>query len=482
MNIRNWLSALGVTLCATYSPVQHVSAQDAQQLPSLGDATSGLISLQEEKALGQSWLRNLRSQAPTLDDPVLLEWFHDLIYQLVPDSDIQISDLHLVTVDSPQLNAFAVPGGIVGINYGLLLYADNEDQIASVLAHELAHLSQRHFARQVEAARKRDPVTLATLLASLILIATSNGEAGIAGIMTSQAAAVQDQLAYTREFEREADRLGMSTLVSSGFSPEAMPAMFQNMLDAARYRGEAPEFLQTHPLTATRVADAAGRAGAFRSVSPSASFRFRILKLSAETRYQLGDGAMTELKERLKDASGTEADALNYMIAVLHHDQRQYAEAAEQLALADQSHLLVKVLDQRITASAGEPARARAALESLRKLHPNSLPLESAYADLLAESGNYSEATRVLRKLTETYPDVPAFWEALSQNASKQGELILASRALAEYYFTTGRNQEAAQQLRNAIRQAEKANDLQRELALKERLKAVDALLRPPRG
>ena len=132
--------------------------------------------------------------------PVLLEWFHDLIYQLVPDSDIQISDLHLVTVDSPQLNAFAVPGGIVGINYGLLLYADNEDQIASVLAHELAHLSQRHFARQVEAARKRDPVTLATLLASLILIATSNGEAGIAGIMTSQAAAVQDQLAYTREF------------------------------------------------------------------------------------------------------------------------------------------------------------------------------------------------------------------------------------------------------------------------------------------
>ena len=133
MNIRNWLSALGVTFCATLNPVQQVSAQDSQQLPSLGDATSGLISLQEERALGQSWLRNLRSQAPTLDDPVLLEWFHDLIYQLVPDSDLQISDLHLVTVDSPQLNAFAVPGGIVGINYGLLLYADNEDQIVKPL-------------------------------------------------------------------------------------------------------------------------------------------------------------------------------------------------------------------------------------------------------------------------------------------------------------------------------------------------------------
>jgi len=482
LNIRNWLSALGVTFCATLNPVQQVSAQDSQQLPSLGDATSGLISLQEERALGQSWLRNLRSQAPTLDDPVLLEWFHDLIYQLVPDSDLQISDLHLVTVDSPQLNAFAVPGGIVGINYGLLLYADNEDQIASVLAHELAHLSQRHFARQVEAARKRDPVTLATLLASLILIATSNGEAGIAGIMTSQAAAVQDQLAYTREFEREADRLGMSTLVSSGFSPEAMPAMFQNMLDAARYRGEAPEFLQTHPLTATRVADAAGRASSFRNVSPSASFRFRILKLSAETRYQLGDGAMTELQDRLENAKGAEADALNYMIAVLHHDKRQYSAAAEQLALADQSHLLVKVLKERINASAGETDSALSALASLRKLHPNSLPLESAYADLLSESGNYPEATRVLRKLTETYPDVPSFWEALSQNASKQGDLILASRALAEYYFTTGRNQEAAQQLRNAIRKAEQAKDLQRELALKERLKAVDALIRPPRG
>jgi predicted Zn-dependent protease len=484
LNIFNWLrtSIKHCILCLLplFSVFAH--AQDSQQLPSLGDATSGLISLQEERALGQNWLRNLRSQAPTMDDPILMEWFHDLIYRLVPDSDLQISDLHLVTVDSPQLNAFAVPGGIVGINYGLLLYSDNEDQVASVLAHELAHLSQRHFARQVEAARKRDPVTLATLLASLILIATSNGEAGIAGIMTTQAAAVQSQLAYTREFEREADRLGMTTLVNSGFSPDAMPAMFRNMLDAARFRGDIPEFLQTHPLTATRVADAAGRAGAYAGKQTEKSFRFRVLRLKAEARYLLGDEAEVEFTKRLDEATSSQRDALLYMLAYLDLQQERYQAGLKTLEKVGTPNLLTNILQQQLLASSGERSRALDTLRELRVLHPNSLPLESTYATVLADAGNYAEATRVLRHLTEDYPDNPGLWESLSQNASKQKDLILASRALAEYYYTTGRSQEAAQQLRNAIRQAELENDLQRELALKARLKVIDVGQRPPRG
>lgn len=457
-------------------------SQDAQQLPALGDSTSGLISLQEERALGQSWLRSLRSQVSTLNDPILLEWFHDLIYRLVPDSNLQVSDLHLVTVDSPQLNAFAVPGGIVGINYGLLLYSDSEDQVASVLAHELAHLSQRHFARQVEAARKRDPVSLATLLASLILIATSNGEAGMAGIMTTQAAAVQDQLAYSRDFEREADRLGMNTLASSGFSPEAMPAMFRNMLNAARFRGDAPEFLLTHPLTATRVADAAGRASAYPETAPEQSFRFRILRLSAEARYQLGDGAETEFRKRLQDASIAEADALNYALAELAAREEAYDRANNYLGDISDNNLLVKLLQARIDSVTGDTLGALERIEELEKLHPQSLPLKSTHAQLLSTAGRYAEAASILRGLTEQYPDVPGFWEDLSQNASKSGNLVLASRALAEYYFTTGRTQEAAQQLRNAIRKAEEKGELQRELALKERLKEVEALLARRRG
>lgn len=453
--------------------------QESVQLPSLGDTTSGLISLQEERVLGQSWLRNLRSQAPIMDDPILIEWFHDLIYRLVPDSNLQISDLSLVTVDSPQLNAFAVPGGIVGINYGLLLFADNEDQVASVLAHELAHLSQRHFARQVEAARRRDPVTLATLLASLILIATSNGEAGIAGIMTTQAAAIQNQLSYTREFEREADRLGIATLVRSGFSADAMPAMFDNMLTATRFRGRIPEFLQTHPLTATRVADTAGRAASYENKKTEQSFRFQILKLNAEAHYILGDEALVEFNKRLDDAPPSQRDALLYMISSLNIEQDRYQAGLESIAKITAPNLLTQLLEQQALAKKGEYAQALSALRTLRVLHPNSLPLETTYASILAEAGNYAEAKRAFKHLTEDYPSIPDFWQRLSQSASEHNDLILASRALAEFYYTTGRIQDAIKQYYNAIRYAELKNDLQRELALRERLRVIEAEQQP---
>ena len=155
------------------------------ELPALGDSTSGLISLQQEQELGQLWLRQLRANQATIDDPMLITWFTDSIYQLVPFSELQVTDLQLVVVDSPQLNAFAVPGGIIGINFGLFLYTQDEDELASVLAHELVHLSQRHFARQVEAAQRRNPIALATLLASIILIATDNPDAGFAGHPTA---------------------------------------------------------------------------------------------------------------------------------------------------------------------------------------------------------------------------------------------------------------------------------------------------------
>ena len=241
-------------------------------LPSLGDSTSGLISMQQEQTLGHLWLRQLRSYQPTLDNPELTTWLADIVYQLVPHANLQLTDLELVIVDSPILNAFAVPCGVVGINYGLFLYTDDEDELASVLAHELAHLSQRHFARQVEAAQKQNPIALATLLASIVLIATNNPDAGFAGLVSSQAASIQNQLAFSRDFEREADRMGMHILADSGMDPNAMADMFDNMLGANRYQSSALEFLMTHPLTPNRVADAGNRAEKYASKPRKAGF------------------------------------------------------------------------------------------------------------------------------------------------------------------------------------------------------------------
>jgi len=462
-----------------------MQAQDVTTLPSLGDSTSGLISLQQERRLGSDWLRNMRAQAPTLDHPMLLEWFHDLVYRLVPQSGLQSTDLQLVVIDSPELNAFAVPGGIVGINYGLLLHAGDEDEIASVLAHELAHLSQRHFARQVEAAQKRDPVALATLLASIVLIATNNTDAGVAGIMSTQAAAVQDQLAYSRDFEREADRLGMTTLVRSGFDANAMTDMFTGMQAASRYRGSAPEFLLTHPLTAGRVADAADRATAYRSVDRSASLRFRTLKLLAEARYVLKESAISTLHQRLSNASNDkDADALRMTLAILASEADAQAvtsrteltpleQAQDWLDAISEPTLDSRWLSARLAAKQGDLTP----LAQLMERYPHSLPVRVAYASALSAQSN-NNAVAVWRALTKDFPQQPAYWEGLSQAAANQNEDLTARRALAEFHYASGRTQEAVQHMRAAARAARDAKDFQREAAFSERLRVLEDSLR----
>lgn len=458
------------------------STSATQELPSLGDSTSGLISLHQEKELGQEWLRALRSQAPTIDDPLAITWFRDLVYELVPHSGLQDTDLSIIVVDSPELNAFAVPGGIVGINLGLLLYSDDEDQVASVLAHELAHLSQRHFARQVEAAQRRDPVTLATLLASIVLIATNNTDAGVAGLVGSQAAAIQNQLAYSRDFEREADRLGMVTLSRSGMDAHAMTDMFSNMMSASRYRGSSLEFLMTHPLTSARVADAAGRAAQYPEKQRQRSFSFQVLRLLAEARYQLKDEALAELERRLEKSGPDTSEnhdsrnALLYALARLSFNREAWKKGE---AYADQityAHPAVTALRAQLTAEMGDAGTALTLVKEARRNYPADLSLRLTQAMLLDRSGKAPEAVTILKKITEDYPENPAYWATLSKTASTAGDSVLAYRALGESYFYSGRKQEAAQQLRSAIKEAARLSDFQREAAIRERLKVVEPL------
>jgi len=135
------------------------------KLPNLGESSTSLFSPEQEYQMGRAWLRVFRSQAPTIDDPLLQEYIEDLVYRLVTHSELQDRRVEVVIVDNPVINAFAVPGGVIGVHTGLLLYAQSEDELATVLAHEIAHLSQRHFSRRVEPQQKQVPLTLAGLLA-----------------------------------------------------------------------------------------------------------------------------------------------------------------------------------------------------------------------------------------------------------------------------------------------------------------------------
>ena len=167
-----------------------VAAVEDLKLPNLGESSTSLFSAEYEYQLGRAWLRIFRGQVPTVNDPLLFDYLEGLVFRLVNHSQLKDRRVDLVIVDNPTINAFAVPGGVIGVHNGLLLYAQSEDELATVLAHEIAHLSQRHFSRRVEFAKKQQPLTLATMLASFVLMAAAGGDAGLAALSAAQAASL----------------------------------------------------------------------------------------------------------------------------------------------------------------------------------------------------------------------------------------------------------------------------------------------------
>ena len=236
------------------------TTSDEIKLPVLGDSLSGIVSKQQEFQLGRTWLKVFRSRVREFDDPLMQQYLENLIYNLATYSELENPNIELVIVNNPTMNAFAVPGGVVGIHTGLFAYAENEDQMVSVLAHELAHLSQRHFARGIESRRNSSAATLAGLLTGLVLAATVGGDAGMAAMAATQAMTLENQLRYSRSNEKEADRFGVRTMEKAGRDPGAVGDMFETMLKRLRYSGDRlPEFLLTHPVTEKRVSHARAR-------------------------------------------------------------------------------------------------------------------------------------------------------------------------------------------------------------------------------
>ena len=250
------------------------------KLPNLGESSTSMFSSEFEHQLGRTWLRIFRSRVPTIDDPLLFDYMEDLIYLLVTNSKLDDRRVEIVIVDNPTINAFAVPGGVIGIHNGLLLWAQTQDELATVLAHEIAHLSQRHFSRGVEFQQKQQPLTLAAMLASFVLMATVGGDAGMAALSATQAAAQDSALSYSRGNEQEADRVGMQTMVEAGMDPHAAPAMFERMMQASRYSNSnrIPEFLRSHPLSENRIADTRNRARQYPKTVQHPKLNYQLMR------------------------------------------------------------------------------------------------------------------------------------------------------------------------------------------------------------
>ncbi|WP_165675533.1 M48 family metalloprotease [Metapseudomonas otitidis] len=457
----------------------------ADDLPSLGDASSSVVSPDQEHKLGRAWLGLLRAQVEQLPDPQLKEYVETSVYRLAESSQLQDRRLEFVLLKSPQLNAFAAPGGIIGVNGGLFLYAPNEAEYASVMAHELAHLSQRHFARGVEAQQRMQIPVMAAMLAGIVAAAAGAGDAGMAAIMSTQAAAIQEQRRFSRQNEQEADRIGLLNLKKAGYDPRAMPNMFERLMRQYRYDSKPPEFLLTHPVTESRIADTRNRAEQLPAGGVENSLRYQLMRARVQLMFEETPGISAKRFRAMLD-SDPKLDAARYGLAIAQIKAGQLNEAREALtqllakAPNEVAYNLAQV-DLDITANRLPDAQKR--VDRMLSLYPASYPLKQARADLLLKQNKPQDAEKVLEDLARTRANDPDIWYQVAEVRGLAGNTIGLHQARAEYFALVGDFHQAIEQLDFAKRRASSNFPLAaridaRQQELIEQQKAVKQMMR----
>ena len=436
--------------------VGQASAQSSEStLPSIGGAGGGLISERQEADIGRQVMTSIRRSAPQITDPLVHDYLSSVIYSLVPSAPLNSSDLTLALIDSPDINAFAVPGNIVGVNGGLFLNADSEQQFASVLAHELAHLSQRHFARRLEQQETSAPLTIAGMIAGIILSAVTQSDIGIAAIAGTQALAVQNMLAYSRAHEQEADRVGMEILANSGMDPRGMPEMFEIMMRQNRLQGNrVPEYLSTHPLTQNRVSDTRNRAEQYPRRDVADALEYHLVRSRLQVRYaKSADIAVETFKDYLERSDTEKPDAIRYGYAVALVRNGNYNEAVaelERLLEGTPGRITYQVTLAEALIEQEQLDQARSVLTDALSRNPGNYPITDMLARVETAAGNGERAAEYLHRLTRELPKKEHLWLRLAEAEGLARNIVGVHRARAEYDILMGDLESAQRQLRQA--------------------------------
>lgn len=439
-------------LSLTFSPAM---AQEGS-LPSIGGSGGGgLISDQQESDIGRQVMVSIRRSAPRITDPLVYDYLSSIIYRLVPYASLNNTNLTLALIDDPAINAFAVPGGVVGVNGGLFLNAVTEQQFASVLAHELGHLSQRHFARRLEQQKMSAPLTLAGMIAGIVLSAVTQSDIGIAAIAGTQALAVQNMLAYSRANEQEADRVGLDMLASAGMDPRGMPEMFEIMMRQNRLQGhQVPEYLSTHPLTQSRVSDTRNRAEQYPVAKVHESLEYHLIRSRLQAHYAASpEVAIETFKGHLGEPDAKNNIALRYGLAVAYLENNETDKAADILEdlLADNpGRITFQVTLAEVMIKQKRLKEARTLLQNALARNPGNYPITFTLAKAEIADGNGNAAAEHLKQLTRKLPSQELIWLALAEAEGMARDIVGVHRARAEYDALMGDLESAQRQLRQA--------------------------------
>lgn len=448
------------------------------RLPALGDTSSALVSPQQEDELGRAWLMSFRRQIRSHDDAQLQLYLETLIARLAAHSQLLPQQLQLIVVENPSLNAFAVPGGVIGVHTGLFQQARSEHELASVLTHELAHLSQRHFARRLDAQRRSSTVGLAGLLAGLVLAATVGGDAGMAAMTAAQAAMLDESLRYSRQNEQEADRLGIDNLYRAGMDPSGAPSMFERMLAATRYTGQRPpEFLLSHPLTESRVADVRARVSKYPPRQYPDNLDYHLMRARVElAAAERPEQAVAHFRD-LATGAGLAKTAARYGLALALSAQGKHQEARSQireLIAEDGERLPYRMAAITIARAAGDTKSAIALARALVAAQPDYYPGQMELASSLNAANQFGEAEVVLDKLSRDRPTDPRIWFELAETNGLAGNIAGVHRARAEYFALIGVFDKARNHLGYARRLQEQ--DFRQVALIDQRLRDLERL------
>ncbi|WP_228267302.1 M48 family metalloprotease [Acinetobacter sp. TUM15071] len=406
------------------------------EVPEIGSGI-GLLDQQKEKFIGEKVYREVHRQMPTVQDA----WLEDQFFQVFSGilSQTQLGQpIGLVIIKDPQINAFAVPGGLFALNTGLITSAKNLDEIAGVMAHEIAHVSQRHYSRSQEAFKGQGLLALAGILVGAAIASQADGNAGAAVMMGTQAALMDKQLSYSRNQEREADRIGMQFMSAAGYNPQSMADYFETMHRATSRVSFLPDFWFTHPLTTERMSEARLRANQLPKVkSKIYDLDFEILKL-----YTLVvSNQATEIQ--LQSLANQKNTAAQLALSKFYLEQGDYAQAQANLDLVKtklQNHVLVPLIQTDIYLGQNKLDQAFNSINPIQKTMPENRALSYKLAEVLIRQKQVAQAqTLVQRFIHKNQRDIEG-WQLLQQatNLDKSSPLqavnVLGYRAEAEYW------------------------------------------------
>lgn len=427
-------------------------------LPDLGDVSQTVFTPLDEQRIGEQIMREVAVSDEVVQDVEVIDYLNALGNRLAAASSDKQQKFNFFVVQDNSINAFAMPGGVIGVHTGLFLAAKSESELASVLGHEIGHVTQRHLARML-AAQKYDMVKNIAGIALALLVARANPDLAQGALTTSAAVGVQNQLDYTREHEREADRVGLQILSNAGFDVRGMPAFFTTLQHGSRFsEGGAPSFLRTHPLTGERIADVTNRVEQMPYRQVPSSVEFQYVKAKLQANYGVVDTNIAVFEQNIRERRFTSEPAEHYGLAIAYLRKNMLTQAEKEIVWLKKNapaHAMIENLSAKLQVAKNNPQAAAKQFETALKIYPDNRGLNYGYAEHLLAIKQADNAIKLAKSQQRLYPYDAKFYEVLASAYTMQNKQLLGHQAQGEAYFRKYDLARAIEQMDLAV----KAND-----------------------